>query len=90
MKGNRIAWIDSCGQPSHVHRTTDGVDTACGRHAEYIAGRTLAVVPAKHTGRSRFCRSCFKNGGKALPWDSRCATTEWIGPCTAPHTKERQ
>ena len=65
MNANKIGWIDSCGQPSHVHKTLDGIDTACGRHSEYIAGRKLAVVPRKLAGRSRFCRVCFKDGGKS-------------------------
>ena len=89
MSAKRIGWVDSCGQPSRVHKTLDGIDTACGGHAEYVKGRKLAVVPSKHAGRSRFCRACFKDGGKALPWDPRCANVEWIGPCTAPYAKER-
>ena len=72
----RIGWIDSCGEPSRVHLTDDGVDTRCGGHAEYIVGRRLAVVPRKQRGRSQYCRICFERGGKILPWDPRCETVD--------------
>lgn len=72
MKTRRIAWLDSCSMPSHVHLTVDGVDTVCGGHAEYIAGRVLAKTPKKRDGRTNFCRICFRNGGKSAPWDERC------------------
>ena len=84
MSTRKIGWIDSCGQPSRVHKTVDGIDTICGGHADYIANRRLAVTPKKHSGHSRFCRRCFSSGGKSLPWDSRCSVVEWNGPASAP------
>jgi len=68
----RISWLDSCGMPSRIHLTADGVETICGGHAEYIANRKLVQSPRKDHGRGRYCRRCFSEGGKALPWDSRC------------------
>ena len=68
----RISWLDSCSMPSRIHLTADGVETLCGGHAEYIANRRLVQSPRKDHGRGRYCRRCFANGGKALPWDSRC------------------
>lgn len=87
----RIAWIDSVGQPSHIHLTTDGKTTLCGGHDEYISGRTLARSPRKTAGRSNYCSRCCKLAGKkakSLPWDSRCKDVEWVGPATAPYTRE--
>jgi hypothetical protein len=68
----RISWMDSCDMPSRIHLTADGIDTVCGGHSEYIAHRRLAQSPRKDHGRSRYCQRCFANGGKSLPWDSRC------------------
>ena len=68
----KIAWIDSCGSPSHIHLTEDGIDTVCENHSEYIENRKLSQVPKKILGVSRFCKVCFKNGGKSKPWDIRC------------------
>ena len=86
MAARRIAWVDSCGQPSSIHLTADGAETLCGGHAGYIAGRRLAKVPKRCAGRSRFCRRCFALGGKSLPWDERCVDVEWTGPASAPVT----
>ena len=76
MKANtqrrKIGWLDSADMPSHTHLTDDGVDTICGNHDEFIAGRTLIQTPKRNKGRSNFCRRCFKDGGKALGWDKRC------------------
>ena len=68
----KIGWLDSAGMPSHTHLTDDGVDTICGEHDEYIAGRQLVMTPKRTQGRSNFCRRCFKEGGKSLSWDKRC------------------
>ena len=89
MKAKKIGWIDSAGMPSRIHKTVDGFDTVCGGHAEYIAGRRLAVVPKKQAGYSRFCRMCFANGGKSLPWYERCEKVELTGPASAPHERNR-
>jgi hypothetical protein len=92
----RIAWIDSCGMPSHIHLTGDGKKTLCDgegeSHAEYISGRTLAKTPNKRSGRSNYCRECFMKSGakfsKSLPWDARCIETIWDGP-GFPHAREK-
>lgn len=73
----KISWADSTGQPSNIHLTIDGRDTLCGGSAMYISGRKLAIAPKKHQGRSKFCRVCFQNGGKNLPWDERCQAIAW-------------
>jgi len=72
--GNRIGWKDSCGMPSHIHRTIDGGQTTvCGhqpRNPEYEATMWVITrnVSKKKLGISNYCRTCFKNGGKNLPW----------------------
>lgn len=70
----KIAWLDSCGMDSHIHATKDGVDTVCGRHGGYIAQRTLFRVASKRSGSSNFCRVCFQDTKKSIPWDERCLT----------------
>jgi hypothetical protein len=78
----RISWIDSSGQPSHIHLTEDGVRTLCDAgsddHAHYISSRKLAKSPNRIGGRSHYCRTCFVGSGKkhskSLPWDVRCTT----------------
>lgn len=94
MTITRIAWIDSAGQPSHIHLTADGKTTLCDAggadHSHYIAHRTLAKSPRKTAGRSNYCSHCCKLAGKkakSLPWDSRCKDVEWVGPATAPYTR---
>lgn len=73
-KGNRIGWLDSTNQPSHIHRTVNGGwSTVCGhtpRNPEYEATtwKITRKVPKKKHGMSNFCRTCFQNGGKTLPW----------------------
>lgn len=69
----RISWLDSCGMPSHIHLTVDGLDTVCGKHSEYISERKLVRVPRRSAGLSSYCRRCFQNGGKSFPWDPRCS-----------------
>jgi len=73
----RIAWLDSCGVPSRIHLLdASGRDTICGGHDVYIANRQLFRSPKKYAGRSRFCSTCFRDGGKGSPWDPRCITKE--------------
>lgn len=84
---SRISWIDSAGQPSHIHLTEDGKDTLCKDHAQYIAGRVLAKSPRKTAGRSNYCTFCCNKAGKkakSMPWDARCKDVVWEGPATAP------
>ncbi len=76
----RISWLDSCRHPSHIHKTADeGLTTVCGHRprdmeAEHdpIADRQrwkiTPDVPRKIKGKSRYCRECFKDGGKSLPF----------------------
>jgi len=64
----KISWLDSCGMPSHIHLTEDGVDTVCGGHSLYIKERTLKRSPKKKGGHSNFCPVCFKNGLKSAEW----------------------
>lgn len=72
--GNRIGWLDSTNQPSHIHRTVNGgQSTVCGhtpRNPEYEATtwKITRKVPKKKHGVSNYCRTCFQNGGKTLPW----------------------
>ena len=80
--GRRIGWIDSTGQPSSIHLTTDGIDTVCKQRTGYIGSRQLAKVPKKVGSRSKFCRKCFSRGGKGLPWDDRCIDVDWGGPAS--------
>jgi hypothetical protein len=66
--GHRIGWLDSARMPSRVHRTIDcGETTVCG-HVPADNDWILAEVPRKNHGYSRYCRTCFQQGGKALPW----------------------
>ena len=72
INATRISWIDSAHMPSHIHLTADSVETLCGDHAEFIANRVLKRSPSKERGQSNYCRICFKNGGKSLPWNEKC------------------
>lgn len=72
INATRISWLDSTKEPSHIHLTADGVETLCGNHAEWIANRVLKRSPSKDHGRTNYCRVCFKNGGKSLPWSEKC------------------
>ena len=73
--GFKISWIDSAGQASFIHlvAVAGGTDTLCKGHDLYIRERVLQRSPQKKSGRSNFCKVCFRGGGKANPWDSRCA-----------------
>ena len=68
----RISWKDSCGNPSLIHLTSDGKDTVCGSHSEYISNRELIKAPRKIRGLNNHCEMCFVYGKKSLPWDARC------------------
>ena len=69
VEGNRIGWLDSCLMPSHIHRTVDdGFSTVCGHEALTENWIITKDIPVKIKGVSRYCRVCFKNGGKTLPW----------------------
>lgn len=68
----KVGWADSCNLPSCIHLTKDGIDTLCGGHSEYLQHRVLARVPRKNGGYSKFCRGCFKDGGKSNPWYPKC------------------
>ncbi len=66
--GYRCGWM-SGGLPSHVHRTIDGgMTTCCGHEIAKTKHWTLSEVPRKRKGRSMYCQTCFKDGGKTLPW----------------------
>jgi hypothetical protein len=80
--GMRIGWLDSCRQPSHIHRTVDGgATTVCGHPVKEMIEEMIpweggyrprwilnASVPRKIHGESRYCEGCFKHGGKSLPF----------------------
>lgn len=73
VEGKRIGWLDSVRMPAHIHRTTDeGQTTVCGHPCgeNFASGRWVmdSTVPRKIRGQSQYCRICFKNGGKTLPW----------------------
>ena len=76
ITGNRIAWLDSCKMPSRIHRTIDnGNTTICGHTPRKIGGGSGGVtweinseVPRSSHGHSKYCQTCFKNGGKTLLW----------------------
>lgn len=70
----RIAWLDSCNMPSRIHLTSDdALSTLCGHFPKekQLAGhywKITSEVPRKIKGTSRYCKICFKNGGKSLEW----------------------
>lgn len=79
VPGKRIGWFDSTRNPSRIHRTIDeGVTTVCGhpvrkmteQKREFGDARWVIsdTVPRRIYGESRYCRVCFKDGGKALPF----------------------
>jgi len=73
VEGNRIAWLDSCLMPSRIHRTVDdGFSTVCGHESLRENWIVTDKVPRKMAGRTRYCVTCFKNGGKTLPWSMGC------------------
>jgi len=66
----RIAWLDSVKQPSHIHKTSDeGMTTLCG-HAprEEKLWEITDKVLRKRAGYSNYCRICFMDGKKSLPF----------------------
>lgn len=65
----RIGWLDSCKMPARIHLTNDdGNTTICGHQPKNQVWIITDKVPRKIHGESRYCRICFKNGGKSLPW----------------------
>lgn len=73
VTGHRIGWLDSARMAARIHRTTDdGVTTVCGHDPleKFTTGRWVldCTVPRTRRGRSAYCGTCFKNGGKTLPW----------------------
>jgi len=73
VQGQRIGWLDSVREPARIHRTIDGGQTTvCGHypaHAHAIGRWVISCdVPRHVNGRSRYCKTCFKDGGKTLPW----------------------
>jgi hypothetical protein len=77
MSLRRIGWLDSCDMPARIHLTNDnGITTICGHECGkmFICGRWKcnSNVPRKIQGQSRYCRVCFKKGGKSLPWIIKC------------------
>jgi hypothetical protein len=66
---NRIGWLDSVGQPSHIHKTTDeGRTTLCGHSPrEESLWKITDEIPRKIKGRSNYCLICFEKGKKSLP-----------------------
>jgi hypothetical protein len=66
----RIAWLDSANMPSHIHKTYDGgVTTVCGHKPRSEKNWTITDdIPRKRGGFSNYCRVCFKNGGKFIPF----------------------
>jgi len=80
VEGMRIGWLDSTRAPSHIHRTIDnGVTTVCGHpvkemtetHDPLFNRPRWAVdpnIPRSIHGRSRYCVTCFKHGGKTIPF----------------------
>lgn len=74
VEGFRIGWLDSCRMPSRIHRTLDGIQTICCHpyKENIISGRWVQIneVPRHAYGQRRYCRTCFKKGGKTIPWFS--------------------
>lgn len=80
VEGQRIGWLDSTRAPSHIHRTVDGgVTTVCGHPVLEMTQDTTyrgdgsprwvvsSDIPRGIKGSSRYCPTCFANGGKTLP-----------------------
>lgn len=69
-KGQRIGWLDSANMPARIHKTMDhGETTVCGHKPRSEKNwKITSEVPRKIRGDSRYCRVCFKDGGKTLPF----------------------
>lgn len=80
-QGEKIGWLDSTRQPSHVHRTLDGGQTTvCGYEPRAPLGTStrgpwnvqweIKRVPTRIRGERRFCRNCFKGVKRKseVPW----------------------
>lgn len=68
----KISWRDSVGWPSLIHLTIDGKDTLCGGHGFYLEHREWIRVRKKNGGLSNYCRECFQQQKKSLPWHPSC------------------
>jgi hypothetical protein len=66
----RISWLDSASMPARIHLTDDeGETTLCGHKPRSEKNwKITSGVPRKIMGESRYCRVCFKSGGKKLPF----------------------
>jgi len=79
----RIGWLDTARMPSSIHKTLDdGATTVCGytprqaatvsktmRHGELEPAWVIdSSIPRKILGLSRYCKTCFQDGGKSAPW----------------------
>jgi hypothetical protein len=70
VKGKRIGWLDSVGDPSLIHKTMDDGDTTiCGHNLKLAKSWEITdEIPRHIKGCSNYCRICFKRGGKTLPF----------------------
>ena len=70
MEPKRIGWLDSANMPARIHMTLDdGETTVCGHKPRSEKNWKITdKVPRKTMGFSQYCRVCFKNGGKTLPF----------------------
>lgn len=66
----RISWLDSCDMYARIHATEDdGISTICGhRPLSETQWKITDQSPRKMHGRSRYCKTCFANGGKTAEW----------------------
>jgi hypothetical protein len=69
----RIGWLDSTHMPARIHLTEDeGETTLCGHKPRSEKNWTITdQIPRHILGVSRYCRVCFKDGGKTLPFISK-------------------
>lgn len=74
-EGYRVGWLDTAGQPSRIHRTVSTGSpstTVCGydleKHEYYPEARRVSKVPTRIRGRSQYCRICFQDSKKSIPW----------------------
>jgi hypothetical protein len=70
----RVRWYDSCGHPSRIHRTLDGVTTICGHpFTANIAQGHWKLAPSwgrlaypgegkKPKSRRSICHICYDGG----------------------------
>lgn len=69
VKMQRISWLDSCKMPARIHLTSDdGQTTVCGHTPRSKKNWQITSAVPRNIRGSRYCKICFKNGGKILPW----------------------